>query len=255
MRGPLAKGRTGLVVYQLVLIIIALAIIAFVLYTCARRAASPPGTSTAASGPFAAPKPAPVELPDFQGCPPNGDGGDRSLNLLKNRIDSATAYVPMSAEAILQLTWPRGAENSARARWSVLERAEVSRREGTPVVVEGYIAGAKVEGPESTNCHGKDSRFRDWHIWLTAANGDPRSRSVVVETTPRVRAMHPTWKSSALHRAQREGTRVRVSGWLLLDQEHPEQLGKTRGTLWEIHPITKIELARGVAWHSLDAVP
>jgi hypothetical protein len=31
----------------------------------------------------------------------------------------------------------------------------------------------------------------------------------------------------------------------MLDQEHPDQLGKTRGTLWEIHPIMRIEVSRG----------
>ena len=37
-------------------------------------------------------------------------------------------------------------------------------------------------------------------------------------------------------------------GWLLLDQEHPEQLlasgnrNKVRGTLWELHPVVEIEV-------------
>jgi hypothetical protein len=39
-------------------------------------------------------------------------------------------------------------------------------------------------------------------------------------------------------------TEVRIRGWLMLDQEHPEQIGKTRGTLWEIHPIADRGQAR-----------
>ncbi len=36
--------------------------------------------------------------------------------------------------------------------------------------------------------------------------------------------------------------RIRVTGWQMFDQEHPEQIGKTRVSRWEIHPITKIEV-------------
>jgi len=47
---------------------------------------------------------------------------------------------------------------------------------------------------------------------------------------------------------------ARFGGWLMFDPEHRDQLpgpGKphpTHATLWEIHPITKIEVFRGGAW-------
>jgi hypothetical protein len=46
---------------------------------------------------------------------------------------------------------------------------------------------------------------------------------------------------------------VRFSGWLLFDPEHKNHLLRYRPTLWEIHPITKIEvkLPNGV-WIDLD---
>ena len=100
----------------------------------------------------------------------------------------------------------------------------------------------KAGGPEATNCHGADASFRDWHLWLAPTPGKDRRRSIVVETTPAVRANHPTWSLNAIHKLVRDSTLVRVSGWLMLDPEHPEQLGKTRGTLWEIHPVMKIEM-------------
>jgi hypothetical protein len=34
----------------------------------------------------------------------------------------------------------------------------------------------------------------------------------------------------------------------MLDQEHPEQLEKTRGTLWELHPIIEFEVRQGGDW-------
>jgi hypothetical protein len=32
----------------------------------------------------------------------------------------------------------------------------------------------------------------------------------------------------------RQKTRIRISGWTTLDPDHPEEVGKSRGTLWEI---------------------
>ena len=38
----------------------------------------------------------------------------------------------------------------------------------------------------------------------------------------------------------------------MLDPEHPDQVGKTRGTIWEIHPIMFIEVEQQGKWVSLD---
>jgi hypothetical protein len=37
----------------------------------------------------------------------------------------------------------------------------------------------------------------------------------------------------------------------MYDFEHPEQLGKTRATLWEIHPILKTEVRDGKEWKNV----
>jgi hypothetical protein len=50
-------------------------------------------------------------------------------------------------------------------------------------------------------------------------------------------------------------TQVRIGGWLVLAQEHPEQVGKTRGSLWEIHPITRIEVKDANGWRGLQRRP
>lgn len=202
---------------------------------------------------LASTNPVPVS-PGFEGCPPDGDGGDRVLNRRKNRIDSAV-WKPMPFAAVLALPWPSGVDRRMRAEWSRSDSVAVSRREGVPISVEGYFAGAKTEGPEATNCHGAESLFRDWHIWLSMQPGKDRRRSIVVETTPAVRATHPDWLLSTIHQLVRDSSYVRISGWLLLDQEHPEQLGKTRGTLWEIHPVMRIEVKRDGRWRTLAPSP
>jgi hypothetical protein len=188
--------------------------------------------------------------PGFEGCPPDGDGGDRTLNVLKNRVDTA-AWVPTLFASVLNLAWPPNVTRRGRREWDRRDSIAIARSEGLPIAIEGYFAGAKEEGPEATNCHGAESKFRDWHVWLSATPGRDRRRSIVVETTPSVRALHPEWSLADVHKLVRDSSLVRVSGWLLLDQEHPEQLGKTRGTLWEIHPVMRLEVMRGGKWADL----
>jgi len=195
-------------------------------------------------------KPRPV-LRSFNGCPPEGDGGDPDLNRLKNRIDDGQ-YLAVPFDAVEKLEWPQTVERRHRANWSAADTATVSRDEGLPIVVEGYLAGSRQEGPESTNCHGADASFRDFHIWLTKNPGEDRSSSIVVEMTPALRAQHRNWETEQLNKIMRAKQKVRVSGWLLLDPDHPDQVGKTRGTIWEIHPIIRFEVEENGRWVALD---
>ncbi|HEU4563670.1 MAG TPA: hypothetical protein VFS05_03435 [Gemmatimonadaceae bacterium] len=197
-------------------------------------------------------KPAPVTT-TFEGCPPEGDSQRMAeINRLKNRVDTSAAYRLVPLDSLLTLSWPPATPERTPRQWSRADRAAIERRQGIPVAVEGYVAGARLSGTESTNCHGADARYRDWRLWIVARAGESRARSVVTEPTPRVRASHPGWSLDALRDAQRARERVRVSGWLFFDPEHPDQIGKTRGTLWEIHPVTRIEVQRGGRWVSLD---
>ena len=193
-------------------------------------------------------KPKPV-TGTYQGCPPVGDGGDSQLNILKNRTDSAQ-WNPVSVISILSLRWPQGIQMKKRASWSQSDAAEIARSEGTPVQIEGWLAGAKQEGPESPNCHAADDV--DNHLWIVDDPSKDRSKSVVVEITPRIRASHPGWAFERVSPLVDGRTKVRISGWLMMDQEHPDQVGKTRGTIWEIHPIMAFEVLRANNWVALD---
>lgn len=226
--------------------------------------APPPPTPAGAAPPAALPSaeaaapdferdaPAPIEE-TFLGCPPGGDrGGDEALNLLKNRIDDATRARTVTFAELLALPSPAGTSKRHRAKWSPEDRESIARHEGRPVTLRGFVFDAKREDVESPNCHDEDERQKDVHVWLVAQPGDDRSAAVVVEVTPRVRARHPAWTVPALRKLAHDRVAVRVTGWLMFDQEHGEQLaphgtsrGATRGTLWEIHPITRIELETG----------
>ena len=123
------------------------------------------------------------------------------------------------------------------------------------VRVEAYVARATLSGPESTNCHGDVSSDRDFHIWITGTPTADRTQSVIAEMSPRFRAAHAGWDLPRLRDVSRRKEAVRVGGWLMLDQEHPEQIGRTRGTTWEIHPVTSFEVRRGGRWVALDDIP
>ena len=187
----------------------------------------------------------------YNGCPPEGDGGDPVLNNNKNRVDVGN-FQPVAFDAIEKLPWPSTVERKAHADWSAADQAQIAQAEGLPVQVEGYLAEARQEGPETPNCH--SSTDFDFHIWMLRAAGGTADRveAIVIEATPRVRANHPGWTVNALNAVAKAGTKVRVSGWLMLDPEHPDQVGKTRGTIWEIHPIIELEVFQNGQWTKLD---
>jgi hypothetical protein len=199
------------------------------------------------------PKPSPKEIV-FHGCPPEGDGSDPELNLLKNRVDAGD-YIQVPFDSIVQLNWPSGIERRKRRNWSSEDLREVGRHEGIPVRVRGFLAGAKEEGKESPNCHAEGHEFRDYHLWLIQGPDDTRSSSIVVEVTPRVRAVHDGWTLGRIHSIVRRQLPVEIGGWLMLDPEHPDQVGQTRGTIWEIHPVTMIRVAENDEWYDFDALP
>lgn len=172
-------------------------------------------------------------------CPAQGDAtesGIRALNLLKNRTQAPDSYVPVTVSQLLALpSDPQDARG---------------------IVLEGFIVAAKQAGPESANCHSQSEV--DFHVSIGAeAATDPsaaqvaRAQSVIVEPTP--------WSQHTLglhlrilQRLARDGARVRIYGWQMFDPQHPDELGRTRGTLWEVHPVTRIDVWSGGAWRPLS---
>jgi hypothetical protein len=223
-------------------------------------AGGPPGQL-----PFVANKPKPHSS-TYKGCDSRGDDrGDQDLNYLKNRIDEADVWMEVDFKAVLGQPYPLAVGKHHRADWEEENLVAVKRYEGLPVAIVCYFAWAKDEGPESCNCHTEEKAMYDIHTWLTKdpaqieGNRPPdRSLAIVAEVTPRLKANHPAWSQAAFRKLARDRTQVRVSGWLLLDQEHPEQTKPastrpaTRGTLWEIHPIMEIEVWENGRWVPLD---
>ena len=190
-------------------------------------------------------------------CGPGGDPhGDTATDSRKNRIDVPSTYHQVTWNALAQLGYP--VAGKTRDTWTPAQLQEIAPYEGVAVTVEGYVVAIKNQNKapgESTNCHFYQAVDVDWHVALVESVGDGEKTAVVVETTPRMRKVHPKWTIQALTPWLNADKPVRISGWTLLDPEHRNDLNRYRSTLWEIHPITKIEVWDGSQWVDLDTKP
>jgi len=145
--------------------------------------------------------------------------------------------------------------------WSDLESLpsdRVSDFVSAPVRVAGFLSHKiNVENTgngESTNCNLTGDNEVDWHIYLTNSPAQQISSAIIVETTPRTRPQHK-WTTAVLAPLVDSQRLVRISGWLMYDSEHIGVIGTQRATVWEVHPITKIEVQNNGQWVDLDNQP
>jgi hypothetical protein len=208
------------------------------------------------------PKPAPVSgnwrspVRDSV-CPAVGDGGDTTTNRRKNRTDLPTSYRLVTFDAIGDLEYP-ATRSTMRTAWPAETLAVVARYEGVAVTVVGWLVAIRPQtggSGESTNCHMKRAAEVDWHMALVEGPGEGETEAVVIEPTPRIRVDHPKWTPARLNPWLDSHDPVRVSGWLMFDPSHRNHLGRYRKTLWEIHPVTRIEVWQGDAWVDVDDLP
>jgi hypothetical protein len=185
-----------------------------------------------------------------QPCPADGEpGGDIGTNRRKNRKDVPASYSAVTFDALASLSYPDASTN--RNNWTAAQLAEIEPFEGVAVSIVGYIVAVKKQyggSGEATNCHFNKPTFVDVHVALAKEPGDGEKESIVVEPTPRFYAQHPKWVWSQLNDLDDSPDPVRISGWTLLDPVHKGHLGTYRSTLWEIHPITKIEVFKNGQW-------
>lgn len=191
-------------------------------------------------------------------CPPEGEGAhnDPKQNVLKNRDTAPSAYEQMTVTQFKKTFKKDLKLPTRRENFSDAQLALVAPGEQRGITLTGYILRAVKQGPETANC-GSATRT-DIHVWLyskTSTDKAERTRlrgyAIVTEATPGWQDSHPTWTTAKLEKLARDEVKVRVSGWVMFDPEHPPHLGKTRGTLWELHPITKIEIQQDGLWQDL----
>jgi hypothetical protein len=162
-------------------------------------------------------------------------------------------YNDVSWAAIAQLKYP--VAKPLRKNWTAEQVAEITPFEGEALRTTGYLVAFKPQSGgsgEGTNCHLTARSDTDTHMALVEGVGDAEKTSVVIEFTPRFLKAHPNWTKSSLSPWLNSDDPVRISGWLMLDPDHRNHLNRFRSTLWEIHPITKIEVWKENQWVDLD---
>lgn len=190
-------------------------------------------------------------------CPWNGDDSDPDTFVRKNRADTAekdgVQYHDVTWAAIAHLNYP--VAKSLRKNWTPEQIAEIAPFEGVALRTTGYLVAFKPQSGgsgEGTNCHLTAPSDTDTHMALVENVGDAEKTSLVIEFTPRFLKAHPKWKRAALSPWLNSDNPVRISGWLMLDPDHRNHLGRFRSTLWELHPITTIEVWQDNQWVNVD---
>jgi hypothetical protein len=188
----------------------------------------------------------------FEGCQPEGSGGDPILNRLKSRDIPPSSYEPITVAKLLSVehTSLDAAGNAFRANWPNASLAEAALWEQRGATLEGYLLDAMQQQPAAWNCN--DVLRCDYQLWIGISPDADPSNAIIVGISPRLLPSHPNWRLGILNRLAKDRAKVRISGWLLWDQQYQEEVGKSRSTLWEIHPIHVIEVWSGGGWRNLD---
>lgn len=175
-------------------------------------------------------------------CPPAGKtkmAHIQALNLKKNRSD-----------------FPKLTEINHAVDFTLLLQAgehPSSFTEGQAATIVGYVSNVKIGALETCNCREKDYWLRDTHIELTLhpMDADNKEKLLIVEVTPRFRESMKAKGLDWSHRNLRDaflGRWVKVTGWIFYDANHDDESAVSenkniwRGSAWELHPVTSLEI-------------
>ena len=204
---------------------------------------------------------------DWSVCPAEGSGGMYAQAYLqKNRTKVACSYTPMNVDDMLAL---EPLPHAVRALPDSDSKAQyLKAAETKTVVLEGFLALAKDGGQEGVNC--KSKTRLDTHMELVDTDAaDPRSnrdKHVIAEVTPWFHEAVPDWSTTALGvfasyvgdyktlSQKNPPAKIRVYGYLFFDEAHATGATSWRGTAWEVHPITKIEVFDNGNWKEVGGV-
>ena len=164
---------------------------------------------------------------------------NRYLTEQKNRTDIPAHYEPLTFAEFLAL--PAVPERYAPPDWETV-RTQTQRG----ISLEGYIAEV-IQATDGAT-YGRPPEQGDLHVHLRATRqpkcgaAGSRNQQIVTEVTPPFQPPTSGWSYEALLDLCQRQVRVRIAGWLLHDYQHIKDVGNGRATVWEIHPVTEIEV-------------
>lgn len=204
---------------------------------------------------------------DFSICPAKGSGGKfAEAYRQKNRLKVPCEYRLITPKTILDLPLMPAAVRTHPD--DDPEIKFVQQAEAQAVVLEGFLAMTKNAGAEGVNCNIPGRLDLRMEI-VGRQEEDPvktRSVHIVTEGTPWFREQFPQWQPQVIGRFasytagfangfQRAPAKVRIFGFLFFDEAHLPDLAKTnriRGTVWEVHPVTRIEVLEDGAFRAIE---
>lgn len=184
-----------------------------------------------------------------------GVGGDPDLNRLKNRISEPKSVTDYTVPQIIAISNDFLMQQGKRLRksWYPSARLYAEEKESMGVRVTGYLLRARESGNKSAN--GYIDSLRDYHLWIADKPTAERRTTMLAEVAPRWKVVYPEWSINAFKRLADQKAKVRVTGWLLWDPEHGSDVQNSRGTSWEVHPLTKFEVWSDSTWIELRLLP
>ncbi|MGH2505364.1 MAG: hypothetical protein ACRDID_22870 [Ktedonobacterales bacterium] len=189
----------------------------------------------------------------YQSCPPEGQGGDPALNALYNRQDDNPpgGYRVTDIATVMAVPTTPQVSGKNRSAWPSADAKRVALYEGAAIRTTGWVVAARKGGPSPANCNSDTNR--DWYLWIGAGAGDALDTTLLVVVTPRVQVSRPGWTDYTMRRLV--GQVVRVSGYLVYDQEPPQFTVDQRATAWELQPVMHLETLYQNQWINLDLFP
>lgn len=166
------------------------------------------------------------------------------LQMQKDREAFPEKVTPLSFYEFMR--WPLmdlKRDGRMRENWPASDLDYVKTEENQSFRVEGYLIEWAPEKKENDG---------DYHVWIGGQRTVDKSACFIAEITPFFLKSHPAWRIGVLNSLAKDNARVRVTGWLMWDEDHPEEVGKTRATQWEIHPVTNFEIYSEGSWVMLD---
>jgi hypothetical protein len=182
---------------------------------------------------------------DPDNCPLPGTAKsvpNKALNILKNRQVAPRADQMDNAVTLEMMLAP----GDDHGRFD----------EHTGATIVGWVVNVQQGGhPETANCGSMSLFYTDSHITVGLSPNATEKETLVVEVTPRWRkdmaAKGLDWRTETLQQTL-IGKQVKITGWLMFDLDHigqsvniaPNNPKDWRKTIWEIHPITAMEVVQ-----------
>ncbi len=189
-------------------------------------------------------QPGPKDVDPDQ-CPLSGTAKsipNKALNILKNRQPAPRPDQIDQTVTLEKMLAP----GDDRGRFD----------EHTGATIVGWVVKVEQGGhPETANCGSMSLFYTDTHITVGLTPNATEKETLVVEVTPRWRkamaAKGVDWRTEALQ-STLTGKQVKFTGWLMFDVDHigesvniaPGNPNDWRKTIWEIHPITAMEVVQ-----------